>query len=342
MAIGLPMQNVEHSIEIAPLLRPRMSVHDLVTPNFTMIGGYGLTWEPPEVQLNLFSVEAPGFDLLCARLGGQLHLYRNGIVAVARLPDMQPGLETKVVITITWSPGELFVRVRSTGYRSEQRIETPVTVPPFSLLEWLRGQGLEQRNTYATAVDVYIEVTNQLIAASEKVKRLAANNGFWDVHYEGQKIVGRTPKKETDIHPTIGLLLYDLDLVRGLQVVPEYDAGSGRLDFLISGWSEEDRRMVHVCVEFKLAHSRDLATGLLKQLPAYMRQRQTDFGVFGVISFGADYKYDPTLFSGIRGFKIDADTEMETALEIAAGETGLRNVRNVIFDVSHQVSPSKL
>lgn len=335
------MQNA-HRVEIAPVLRHQMSVHDLVGHSFTMITGVGLTWSDPAVPKLMFGVCAPGYELVCGTRNGQLQLSRNGQTAAAQLPELRPDVETKMVVTVLWSPTELLVEVASTGFKSEQRVETPVTTVPFSLLEWLRSEGLERRTSYPTAEDVFSEVVNQLTAASEKITRSAAINGFWDVQYDGKRIVGRIPKKETDVHPTISLLLYDLDLMRGLQVVPEYDAGTGRLDFLISGWSEADRRMVHVCVEFKLAHSVSLASGILKQLPAYMQQRQTDFGVFGVINFGKDYPYDPSQFAVIRGFTFDATTDLDLALEIARAETGLRHVRKVIFDVSPQASPSKL
>lgn len=334
--------HAEHSIEIAPILRPRMSIHDLAGHDFTMFSGMGLTWSDPAIPRVLFGVRAPGYELVCATYQGRLELCRNGFVAAAQLPELHPDVETKIVVTIMWSPVELLVQVATTGFRSEQRVNTPVTPVPFSMSEWLRGQGLEPRRSYATAAEVFNEVVNQLEAASRKLKRSAATNGFWDVHYDGKKIVGRTPKKETDVHPTINVLLYDLDLLRGLQVVPEYDAGAGRLDFLISGWSEADRRMVHVCVEFKLAHSKDLASGFLKQLPAYMQQRQTDFGVFGVIDFGVEFPYDRNQFGVIEDFVFDAETPLDLALEIARIETGLPNVRKVIFDVSNQVSPSKL
>jgi hypothetical protein len=42
----------------------------------------------------------------------------------------------------------------------------------------------------------------------------------------------------------------------------------------------------NVCLEFKVAHAPDLAHGIEKQLPEYMARRATDFGVFGVLSFG--------------------------------------------------------
>jgi hypothetical protein len=335
------MQNA-YSIEIAPVLRQAMSVHDLAGSSFTMIGAIGLTWSDPADLRLMFGVRAPGYELMCGTHQGQLQLFRNGVVAAVPLPELRPDVETKMIATVMWTPTELVVEVKATGFKAERRVETPVTAVPFSLLEWLRARGLEPQRTYPTAGDVFIEVVNQLEGASEKLKRSAANNGFWDVRYDGKKILERTPKKETDVHPTLNLLLYDLDLVRGLQVVPEYDAGSGRLDFLISGWSEADSRMVHVCVEFKLAHSRDLAAGLLKQLPAYMQQRQTDFGIFGVVDFGSEFPYDVKQFGVIEEFEFDAETPLDLALEIARNSTGLPNVRKVIFDVSHQVSPSKL
>jgi hypothetical protein len=91
-------------------------------------------------------------------------------------------------------------------------------------------------------------------------------NGFWDVQYEEQKIVCRKPKREADIHPLIQMLLYDRDVLKALEVTPEYPTGGGRLDFLVSGRTTTGE-IVRVCVEFKLAHASDLAHGLKTQLP---------------------------------------------------------------------------
>src|SRR5262249_24424935 len=74
-----------------------------------------------------------------------------------------------------------------------------------------------------------------------------------------------------------------------IEVTPEYTVSGGRLDFLFTGLLADNQR-VYACVEFKHAHSRDLLHGLTHQLPAYMRGKGCDFGLYCVLYFrGGDF-----------------------------------------------------
>jgi hypothetical protein len=92
-------------------------------------------------------------------------------------------------------------------------------------------------------------------------------------------------------------------------------------------------------VEFKLAHSDDIAHGILVQLPEYMARVGTDYGIYCVLDFGAAHPYSRSKFK-IPNFD-DASAPLDFILPIAAAETGRPYLRPLIVDVSRKVAPSK-
>lgn len=104
------------------------------------------------------------------------------------------------------------------------------------------------------------------------------------------------------------------------------------MDFLISGYLKTGE-IANVCVEFKHAHSPDLEDGLLKQLPAYMRAKGCNFGLYCVMFFKGPYFTEPR--------KHDL-RNIDLFLNRLASSAGLSNIRILIFDFSRPKPPSQL
>jgi hypothetical protein len=71
-----------------------------------------------------------------------------------------------------------------------------------------------------------------------------------------------------------------------------------------------------------------------------MARRATDFGVFGVLSFGDEYPANTSQLqiSNIKG----ENHTLDFILPIAASNTGLPYLRSLIFDLSKQDPPSRV
>jgi len=241
------------------------------------------------------------------------------------------------LVEVVWTPTELTVILQDSSGKRQDSVNTPPTFPPHSLQEWARRQALLPRVVYENTIAVYEAAVDQLQQLIKKIVDTNAINGFWDIQYEGNAIVSRKPKRETDIHPQIRLLLYDFEVLKNLQVIPEYPIGSGQLDFLISGHTAEGQ-IVNICLEFKLAHATDLAHGIAQQLPEYMARRATDFGIFGVLDFGEVY---PANTSQFKIPSVDSKNKtLAFILPLAASETGLTYLRTLIFDLSRRPAPT--
>jgi len=92
------------------------------------------------------------------------------------------------------------------------------------------------------------------------------------------------PKKETDIHPTLHVFLYELLIQYGIQVVRESDEGIGSLD-LCCLYTTQHEKAVSISIEIKLAHHKRLRHGIEKQLPAYMQARKCKHGLYVILWF---------------------------------------------------------
>jgi hypothetical protein len=114
-------------------------------------------------------------------------------------------------------------------------------------------------------------------------------SAFWDgdrtVQSGGSQLtVPRAPKQETEIQPTLYVLLYETLSPLGIHVVPEADEGIGRIDFRCL-FTTASGVGLSVAIEFKLAHHGELQKGIRKQLPAYLKATKSNSGIYAIMWF---------------------------------------------------------
>jgi len=210
-------------------------------------------------------------------------------------------------------------------------LETPATIPPNSLLSWARNQAILPSDSYETSESFYQAVVDSLESIQDMVTSLGLVNPFWDITYDGNEIVSRLPKREPDIQPTIRALLFQISIAKNFEIVPEYPVSGGNLDYLIMA-PLSIGGLANSCVEFKLAHSDDLLHGLLQQLPAYMKAKACEFGVYSVLYFKGRYFNEPASHD---------PHSLRLLLEKERRKAGLRGIRTMILNLSHMRTPSK-
>jgi hypothetical protein len=178
---------------------------------------------------------------------------------------------------------------------------------PASLLRWARDQALVRATEYESEADFVSRVHSGLASLQDKVDAMHNRDIFWDIEYQGGRIIGRRPKRETDLHGVVHALLSDHFFLSSIDVIPEVQTGAGNLDFLFIG-TVRGQGLVKVCAEFKLAHSQRLYQGIESQLPAYMRAQGTDNGTYCILDYRGPWFEEP---------QID-DTDMSTRLAICS------------------------
>ncbi|MDQ1254587.1 MAG: RNA-directed polymerase [Euryarchaeota archaeon] len=160
---------------------------------------------------------------------------------------------------------------------------------------------------------------------------------FWN--HRDEEIPSDIPKRETDIQPTLYLLL-QLSLLSsgGIQVVRETDEGVGKLDFKFL-YTTRDRKPLCICLEFKLAHNTRIEHGVTRQLPAYMKANKSISGIFAIMWFKDE---DCIVFKEPEN---RTKTEMFEFIKEKSKETnenkGL-NIKTLFIDASIRKSASKI
>lgn len=161
----------------------------------------------------LFSVSANNYFLELRITDENVVLTRNNVQIAAALAPPDKRIDV-FLMEVLWSPSELTVMVTDkAGPQRRSSAETPPTFPPHSLQDWARRQSLIPTVNYESPIVVYETAFDQLQQLQRKIIDTNAINGFWDLQYSGNTIVSRKPKRETDIHPQIRLLLYDFELL---------------------------------------------------------------------------------------------------------------------------------
>ena len=305
----LERKDKEVTVELAPQVRGTITSRDLITPNGTFEFQSDYSQVCGEKTGFLFKLSSRTYHLEVGFTSSNFYIERN----YQRLewllePVFRPA--GHIHCFAIWSPTQLSLLILDETYgeaisamtnpkerteeirRREKTLKTPPTIPPNSLLTWARQEAIAPVTVYRSARRFYEIVVSSLQSIEDKVLALGLANPFWDVTYDGPKIVSRRPKRERDIHPTIHGLLFDIAIAKNFLITPEYPIAGGQLDFLMSGTLSMGE-IVSTCVEFKHAHSDDLLDGLVKQLPAYMKAKGCDFGVYCVMYFRGKYFAKP-------------------------------------------------
>ncbi len=296
-------------VEIAPALRTLATARELIVATATAIYFLDPLLKIPAVGEGvLFRVRSDGYELVAQLDSNGLTLTRNGTEANTPLPDGT--LRGKLVVQLMWSPEYLEVRLLDQTYgdalhggadpefeynRNHARVVTTPVLPPPELARWARAKAIVPATTYATRSDFVAEVIAGLIGLQTKIRDSNMYPAFWDVVRDGRRVVGRRPKRETEIHPTLQGLLYDVATAKNFELIPEHQSAGGRLDFLIAGNLADGTRAT-ACLEFKHAHSADIEHGLVTQLTTYMTDRSADFGIYGVLWFRSMDLKEPARF----------------------------------------------
>jgi len=202
--------------------------------------------------------------------------------------------------------------------------------PPNSMLEWVRKENLvpsQEYDSYSSLVDA---VSSSLASLESKIMNSNMYAAFWDKNSGKTSMI--SPKREPEIHPTLLGLIQDECLLKSLEVSHEGSAGAGKLDFYIGGYVR-NAGIRGICVEVKHAHSEKLKQGLTSQLPAYMKAKGADFGIYLVLWFKGKNHDKPRSY-------VDIHT-MEDQLHMLRNKLGYgRVIRILTLDLSGQLAPS--
>jgi hypothetical protein len=248
----------------------------------------------------IFKVNHEGFYFRLAVDNGILFFERNRFMCCIDINEFPSNTEIRVIAM--WNPTKLFISASiPMKLLHEGSVDTPPCFIPLPLLRYVREKNLLPTKEYNSVEEFRQTVHSCFISIQEIIDTTGAINAFWNIKYEGKKIVSRSPKLETDVHPTIYSLLYNQFFLLSIEVMTEFKTGIGNVDFLLMA-NIKNQGMAKIVVEFKNAHSKDLIHGFTEQLPSYMKNTNSQYGIYCVLNYKSEYfkkpkkSYDINLF----------------------------------------------
>jgi len=273
----------------------------------------------------LFIFEAKNNSLVCRR---------NETISVLTTEDITE-LKEMLFITLTWDHSKIAIYLFSGDEQKSAEVPTRPFIPPVSLIREAKKMQLLPVYEYYTEEHLRSKVYAILVSIQGKIDEYGAINPFWDITYDGSKIVTRLPKKEPDIHPTIHGILSDQALMSSIEIIPENKTGVGDLDFAFAEYVKGEG-IKSICIEFKHAHSQDVFNGLIHQLPLYMQNKKAKYGAYCVMYFKGEWFDLPNEYDSNTLDLAFVDKVMESDKpEI------LDIIRIFIYDFSKKASASK-
>lgn len=283
---------------------------------------------------NIFQIQGDGFIFNLSIQNLSLVVQRNETVSILTLENVPE--KTRLLFFIMWSYSKLTLMCKyGKGEVDQIKSEVPNSpiAPPNNLLKQARLNNLIPTKEYENAEEFRTKVHSCLTTVNEKIEESGGYYPFWNISYNNGKIVNRKPKNEIEVQPIIQCLLSDQMLSSSIEIIPEFKGGAGNLDFLFIG-QVKNRGSVYLCAEFKNAHSEKIFDGLLKQLPAYIKNKKADYGVYCVLNYFGEW-LNPSEKSKNIEFKIKA-----TRLSMEKPFVDIIRVFN--FNLAKPISASKL
>jgi hypothetical protein len=318
-------------VKIASDIQDRLLLSDLLTTECLIF----IPTTKKSIQKGglIFVILDDNFRFILGVQDMNLVFIRNGAMARLYVGDIIKKFDV-VIFKVRWTYRELTLECSMDNDYIKTQVPTIPTAPPPSLVDWARKQNLLPITQFETKEEFCAKVYSCLMSIQDKISTTGAINPFWDIEYSGSSIKSRRPKKETDIHPIIHCILSDQMLMNSIEVIPEYQTGVGNLDFMFVG-IVKGQGHIHLCVEFKNAHSDDIYHGLEVQLPLYMKNKNAEYGAYCVLGFKGNWFDEP------KGATLK-DLEVELSVrKLRSQLPSTDNIRIFMFDLSKPISASK-
>jgi hypothetical protein len=318
-------------IYISEAFKGAMTPHDLLQS----FGGMSFVFFKSQITQEgiIFKVIDENYKLVAEFLDGKISFSRNNFKSEVKLSDLP---SDKIRLWFEWYNDFIVLVARygpNDGELEYEITDTPPTKVPSELIQAARKQNLIESSLYQNTTIFWNRIITCLSSIQHKLDISKVQQLFWNIQKDENGKTIYKPKRETEIHPIIHSLLIDQSIIHSFDISPEFHSGVGNLDFLISGNLSNGKRC-KVCIEFKNAHSPDLESGFLYQLPAYMKNMEVDHGIYGVFNFKGQW------FDENPDVRTMQHNILEKAKEIK--DPCYEGIRSIYLNLSKPVTASKI
>ncbi|MBA7519323.1 hypothetical protein ES705_11401 [subsurface metagenome] len=192
----------------------------------------------------------------------------------------------------------------------------------------------DYNNIRKLAIETEINSANDLqnylvslinITAKKSIEQRGIANNLWI-----ESARRKTPISEPNAQPLIYNLLNLVAEIKGIQISREIVAANGSLDYHCS--YTKDDRLYKVCIELKNAHNQNIEHGITNQLPAYIRDKGSRYGIYLVLWYKSENYANPSKYDTIKA--------LENSLNKLSPK-GFK-IKTIIIDCTFKNGPSKL
>lgn len=162
------------------------------------------------------------------------------------------------------------------------------------------------------------------------VKHNIENHSGYKYLWKNDQSGNQIPCREPETQPYIFSHLKAIFDFMGIQISREVESSNGEVDFLVS-FTNNQNKLLKVCVELKLAHATNVEKGLTKQLPAYLKGERCKHGIYLVLWYKCNIFDKPAKYKTL--------IELENQLNRINAN---KYISNLIIDCTKPISPSKL
>jgi hypothetical protein len=283
----------KHSVEFFtdPIAGGRITPRALIAPEGTISAPFDPVLLEREHHVLISRLAGFGWFFNIGFTRGKLVFERpGGQIAIDAKWCRERKLPASVLFSWTFDSLRLTFGTYQDHWNNPQVVAKAAPVPPPpELVAWVRSREMAAVMEFASEKEFAVRVHSSLQRFDERLRPVLSRDFFWDIQRDGNRIIDRQPKRETDVQAVIHAMLVDHMLLSNVDVQPEARSSAGAVDFLFTGTLKGGRRC-RLCAEFKSAHSRDLVSGLATQLRSYMEAADTVHGAYCVLDFrGSDF-----------------------------------------------------
>ena len=335
------------SISIAPMLRGNITPFNIINSEFTLVSVVKIGNSSETFEEVFFKVECRDYFLCLSVEKKHIVLKRNDqVLAIDLALFVNP--KEGIILSAMCTPSRLLLRasgkLRKEIPATDQKYienghtvvidkETSPVVPPLHLLEWARKNNVSPIILYDDYSDFKNTIASALISIQDKIDNVGLHRAAWDIEYDQKTIISMEPKKESELLHLILGLLYDIAIAKNLDLTIENRTYESDLEFLFIGSLKNGERK-SICVEFNLAHSKDLDHGIGVKLPEYMKSKACDFGIYCVLNFKGKSFIEPAQYK--------TDFDLQIHLHKLKPEGFEMKIKSIILDFSKPQSSRDL
>ncbi len=289
----MTLEQPETEVFFADIFDGYLSCLDFLKTEGCLVFSFEVSQEAPpsDDAYTLLKIVSNDFCFALAHINNGFVVQRNNTVNTLTLDGID--LSSSIKVLVSWTHNYISISAGKSGEEKKtSKAPTIATVPPIELIQWARRNNLLPVKSIPDSQDFRRRVHDALTTISQKIEEADAYKSFWNISYKGNKIDQITPKKEVELQPLIHCFLHDQMLAGGIEVVAEPHNGSGNVDFLFL--ASINGKIEKICLEVKLAHSKDLEHGYFSQLPKYMRSHNATFGIYCIMNFCGNWFNEPT------------------------------------------------